>query len=61
VRERRKIRVLKGFFTNIKAKVLEGFSWVISRVGVTIVTPWKYLLIKSLGHMKRFEKMIELG
>ncbi|KAK2452082.1 hypothetical protein QL285_011079 [Trifolium repens] len=32
-RERRKNRVLKGGFTNMKARVQGGFSWVNPRVG----------------------------
>ncbi|GAU24959.1 hypothetical protein TSUD_311940 [Trifolium subterraneum] len=57
-RKREKVERFHGFFTNNKARVLEDFSWVISRVGGIIVTPWKHLLVEFLGHEKRFGKMV---
>jgi hypothetical protein len=35
----RNVRVLKGVFTNMKARVQEGFSWVNPRVGYSFLSP----------------------
>jgi hypothetical protein len=42
IREKKKLGFKMGFSPTIKARVLEGFSWVISRVGVTMVTPYNH-------------------